>query len=443
MSVILRSCIALCLCALSAVTLAQSGVEVARLLNARYNNTPSNCVGRAPAFYCSGVLVRAVPATFKGPFWTFTDPGSATLRFDALRKDRAAGPLNAPAGYLLFDRLTAVARNTPYQASQASTSPATVQVDAVAALAPAQLAVQGLFYDTQQAGGLPLAQRSQVDYFKATGVWLPVLRLQRNDPQGLVFGFNQRDQVQEGYRVAQRLNARYAATQMACSNGEPAFDCSGVLLRSTGLGDFHAWNPSPYSVGAGGVSFSYLRSDTSIKVVVWPQGYLIRELAAPAVYPMSVGCFFPADGATASSGTTNACTFRGWCEQRNPPVNSVAGWTASFGGNPYSSCAFRPERKYLQLMVDVRRNTPGLTGWNEIMVNTWPQNIAHTLPIEAFFYSLNSHYKPGAIGALAGGQAFQRDYFQQTGRTLALITLDVLASNGQPFSFDPNVQALP
>lgn len=118
------------------------------------------------------------------------------------------------------------------------------------------------------------------------------------------------------------------------------------------------------------------------------------------------------------------------------------GWKANFGGNFYCSCAFRPERKYVQLMVDVRRNNPGLSGWNEIMVNTWPQNIAHKLPLEAFFYSLNSHYKPNGIGGLAGGQGFQRDYLQQTGRTLALITLDVLASDGQPFSFDPNAQAL-
>lgn len=443
MGIIRLLLVSLGLCLLHSTAYALSGAQTAALLNARYSSTPASCVGRAPAFYCSGVLVRTVPATFKGPFWTFDDPGSATLRFDALRKDRAAATLNAPAGYLLFDRLTAIARNTPYQGSQASTSPAIVEVDAAAALAPEQLAVQGLFYDTRQAGGLPQAQRSQVDYFKATGAWLPVLRLQRDDPQGLVFGFNQQDQVSEGYRVALRLNARYAATQMACSNGEPAFDCNGVLLRSTGLGDFHAWNPSPYSVGAGGVSYSYLRRDMSITVVVWPQGYLIRELAAPAVYSMSVGCFFPADGATVYSGTTSACNFRGWCEQRNPPVDSVAGWKANFGGNFYSSCAFRPERKYVQLMVDVRRNNPGLSGWNEIMVNTWPQNIAHKLPLEAFFYSLNSHYKPSGIGGLAGGQGFQRDYFQQTGRTLALITLDVLASNGEPFSFDPNAQALP
>ncbi|MBV6286138.1 hypothetical protein [Pseudomonas aegrilactucae] len=443
MSIIWRVCVALMLSGHGALALAEGGVEVARQLNARYNHTPAQCVGRTPAFSCSGVLLRGVPATFTGPFWTSTDPGSSTLRFEFLRKDRPPASLSATSGYLLFDRLTAVGRNTPYQGSQVTGSPGVVQVDAGASVQA--VAVQGLFYDTLKAGGLPQAQRSQVDYFKATGVWLPVLRLQRNDAQGQVFGFSQSDQVSEGYRVAQRLNVRYGATDMRCRNGNSAFDCNGVLLRSTGVGSFHAWNPGPYSVGAGAVSFSYLRRDASITLVVWPQGYLIRELAAPATYPLRAGCFFPADGATHYSGTTYPCTFRGWCEQRNPPVASVADWTASFAGDVFGSCAFRPQADYVQLMMDLRRTRPGFSGWNEIMIDTWPQDIALKLPIEAFFYSLNSYYKPaaGAVGGLGGGQTFQRDYFQQTGRTLALVRLDVLASNGQPFSFDPAVQALP
>lgn len=445
MSMILRVCITLLSVTCASLALAQSGVETALQLNARYSSTPTQCVGRTPAFYCSGVLLRAVPATFKGPFWAWTDSGSTTLRFEAVRKDREPVVLGAAAGYLLYDRLTAVARNMPYQASQGPASAAVVQVVGAVASLPAQLAVQGLFYDAQQAGGLPLAQRSQVDYFNATGVWLPVLRLQRDDPQARVFGFSQQDQVYEGYRTAQRLNARYGATEMSCRNGNSALDCNGVLLRSTGLGNFYAWNPAPYSVAAGAVSFSYLRQDASITVVVWPQGYLIRELAAPVVHPLNVGCFFPADGATHVSGTAYPCTFRGWCEQRTPPVASVAGWAANFAGNFYSSCAFRPQASYVQLMVDLRRERPGLSGWNEVMVDTWPQNIAARLPIEAFFYSLNSHYKPyvGAVGGLGGGQIIQRDYYQQTGRMLPLVTLQVLASNGQPFSFDPSVQALP
>lgn len=444
MSIILRVGVTLALCVYGVLVQAQSGTDTARQLNARYINTPAQCVGRAPAFHCSGVLLRTVPATFKGPFWTWTDPGTTTLRFDAVRKDRAPAALSAASGYVLFDRLTAVARNMPYQGTQSAASPAVVQVDATAALAPAQFAVQGLFYDTGQEGGLPQARRSQVDYFKATGIWLPVLRLQQDDPQGRVFGFSQQDQVDEGYRVAQRLNARYGATEMSCRNGKSALDCNGVLLRSTGLGNFHAWNPGPYSVGAGAVSFSYLRRDASITVVVWPQGYLIRESAAPAAYPMKVGCFFPADGATHHSGTTYPCAFRGRCEQRNPPVASVASWTASFAGNFYGSCAFQPQANDVQLMMDIRRTRPGLSGWNEIMVDTWPQNIAQKLPMEAFFYTLNSHYKnTGGVTGLVGGQGFQRDYFEQTKRALPLVTLDVLARDAQPFSFDPTVQALP
>lgn len=423
---------------------AVTGAQTAAQLNARYSNTPAQCVARTPAFNCSGVLLRSVSVPPNRQFWAITDPGSSTLRFDYVRKDRMPAPLNAAAGYVLFDRLTAVGLNKAYQGTQMPASAAVVQINTEAAQAPAQLAIQGLFYDAQRPNGLRQAQRNQVDYFNATGVWLPVLRLQFDEPRGQVFGFSQQDQLYDGYRVTQRLNARYGQTALTCRNGQSAFDCNGVLLRSSGVGAFRTWNPSPYSVKAGGVSFSYLRRDANIRVVVWPQGYLIRELAAPVAYRLSLGCLYAADASTHYSGSANPCTFRGWCEQMNPAVTSTAAWTTFIRGNPFSSCAFRADVSALKLMLDIRRNVPGLTGWNEFMVNTWPQNIAQKLPLEAFFYSQTAHYlgqQPGVEG-LSGGQSFQSNYLEDTGRFLPLVKLDVLAANGQPFSFDPNAQAL-
>lgn len=423
---------------------AVTGAQTAAQLNARYSNTPAQCVARTPAFNCSGVLLRSVSVPPNRPFWAITDPGSSTLRFDYVRKDRRPAPLNAAAGYVLFDRLTAVGLNKAYQGTQTPASAAVVQVNAEAAWAPAQFAVQGLFYDVQRPDGLPQAQRSQLHYFNATGVWLPVLRLQLDEPRGQVFGFSQQDQLYEGYRVTQRLNTRYGKTELKCRNGHSAFDCNGVLLRSSGVGKFRTWNPSPYSVKAGEVSFSYLRRDASIRVVVWPQGYLIRELSAPALYPLSLGCLYAADGATHYSGSANPCSFRGWCEQMNPAVISPTAWTAYTQDNPYASCSFRTDVSALKLMVDIRRSVPGLTGWNEVMVNTWPQDIAPQLALEAFFFSQTAHYlgeQPGVEG-LSGGQLFQSNYLEDTGRFLPLVKLDVLAANGQPFTFDPNAQAL-
>lgn len=182
----------------------------------------------------------------------------------------------------------------------------------------------------------------------------------------------------------------------------------------------------------------------AIKVVVWPQGYLIRETAAPVIHTLPAACLYVADGATHDAVSTNTCTFRGWCDEKQPPVNSVATWSASTAGNRFRSCAFRADATALQLMVEIRQKVPGLTGWNEIMVPTWPQDIAAQLPIEAFFFSATAHYlgQVGGTNGLAGGQSFQQDYFKETSRWLPLVKLDVQAANRQPFTYDPAVQQL-
>lgn len=425
------------LCVLLGSAHAVGSPQVAMQLNARYSSTPAQCVGRAPAFACSGVLLRAVPASDVETFWKKDD--AAQLVF--LRKDRAFDGLAAPSGFVLFDRLTAVGLGKPYQADSSAGG---VVVSTWNAQVPAQLPIQAIFYDVTRAGALAAAQRSQRAYFDATAQWLPVVRLHLGDGNGLVFGFSQQDQLDNGYRVTRRLNQRYADTRPGCISGRSGFDCNGVLLRSTGTGNFKAWNPAPRALKNGGVSFSYLRSDMAIKVVVWPQGYLIRETAAPVVHTLPAACLYVADGATHDAVSTNTCTFRGWCDEKQPPVNSVATWSASTAGNRFRSCAFRADATALQLMVEIRQKVPGLTGWNEIMVPTWPQDIAAQLPIEAFFFSATAHYlgQVGGTNGLAGGQSFQQDYFKETSRWLPLVKLDVQAANRQPFTYDPAVQQL-
>lgn len=432
----LRACIALLLGAYLSPGQAQTGLEAARMLNSRFNSTPAQCVGRTPVFACSGVVLRGVVNNPNQSFWVPAPVDSAALGFAFLRKDRAA-PSPAPtSGYVLFDRLSAVSAGKPYKATMSADK---LLVSDWNAQLPAQLPIQGLFYSSRQAANLLQAQRNQRDYFKATGLWLPILRLQPDDPEGKVFGFAQEDQLVEGYRVAKRLNERYQDTTMHCRGNRGPFNCSGVFVRTVGLGAFDFWNPSPQSIAIRHVSFSYLRRDASVSVVVSPQGYVTRELAAPAVHPFVLGCSYPVDAGTvgAQSGNGNACTFSGVCSQLG--ITSVASWSSQYKGVLWKSCSIGTDATALTLVNDIRRQVPGVVGWNEMMFQVWPQNIGQKLPIQAVFYSTTTHY---AGDGRPGSLTFQRQYFNKTQKQLPLLKLDLRFANGQVFSYDPNDQGL-
>lgn len=422
------------LCLVQGTAHAQSGAQTAALLNARYNSTPSQCVARAPAFNCSGILLRTVADNQSQAFWT-RGADNPTLRFVFLRKDRAATSLNTTFGYVLFDRLSAVAQGKPYQGTAA---PSEVSVDSWNAQAPDSLPIQGLFYEVSKGRGLLGAQGSQLTYFKATGVWLPVLRLQLDDPRGQVFGFSQQDQLFEGFRVAQRLNLRYANTGTgadACRNNSASFNCRGVLLRTTDVGNFRAWDPSPGGVRGNGVSFSYFRADTQVLRTYKPQGFVVRELAAPAVQPMSMRCVYPFDAHT--GGSADLCNFRPACSAQK--VTSVPAWMAAYGTQSITSCAFSTSAQDVHLANDVRLRGTDPYGWNELIMAAWPSGMPGRLPLEAFVYSLKTHV---AGDGLSGGRRFQLDYNNDTGRTLPLLQVHPMPVAQQLFSYRPEEQAV-
>lgn len=439
MSIILQAWVGCLLWLLLSPAHALSGVQTALQLNARFNATPAQCVGRSPEFACSGVLAGPVTQSDGQRFWRADDSASTTRRLLFLRKDRADLPLAGGAGFLVFDRLTATGLGKSYQAAVSATLPSEVVVTSWNDQAPGALPVQAVYYDTRAPRSLLLAQRSQRDYFQATGLWLPVVRLQVGEPEGRVFGFAQEDQLNEGYRVSQRLNGRYRDSTMQCRRGRTPFDCSGVFIRTVGVGAFDFWNPSPQSNAIQYVSFSYLRRDTAVSLAVSPQGYVVRELAAPAVSPLEVGCSYPVDAGThgAQSGNKNACTFSGVCSQMG--IDSVTAWSNRYRGVLWTSCAMGTDAKALALMNDIRRQVPGVVGWNEVMFKVWPQNLGSTLPIEAVFYSTTTFFTGDGR---PGSRAFQRQYLDKTNRQLPLLKLNAQAPDGQVFSYDPQDQNL-
>lgn len=430
-------CLGCTLCLIQGAAHALGGAQTAALLNARYASTAPQCVGRAPAFACSGIVLRTLMPNQAEKFWV---PGAAEgtdMRFSFVRKDHVPTTLGSGAGFLLFDRFTALAHGKPYQATQTAANPSEVVVNGWNAQAPEQLAIQGVFYDTGQAGSLLRAHNSQRDYFQATGTWLPVLRLQLDEPQGQVFGFSQQDQLDNGYRVAARLNARYLDTgngNDTCRGNQGAFYCRGVLLRTTDVGNFRAWDPSPSSVRGNGVSFSYFRADTKVLRTYKGQGLVIREEAAPATRPLSLRCVYPFDAGT--GGQADMCNFRPSCASLG--INSATAWLARYRASSNSSCWFSTAAQQFRVANEIRQQLSDGLGWNELMVAAWPAGAPLGLPLEALLYSRATYL--GGDG-LAGGKRFQTDYFTDTGRTLPLLQLHPMPADGRLFTYGPDDQA--
>lgn len=507
--------------------LAATGPEVAQLLNSRYQNTTTQCVGNNPAYFCSGVLVRASQGVDE--FWKHgaVSTQSGAEGFAYLRADLDTRGLQQANGVIFTDSFTAIgqgktldvlcaypfemtlAGNRPEHGCGLSAAPvATQDVSSCAALgiddasgwlahfqqqdqqperqcslssrdpaqfkaslvahqmindtwsarpnlllvrnwdaqAPKQMPLHGLFYDSTQTGALLGAQKDQRDYFNATGDWLPILRMDLTQAPDAVFGFNQQDQLYIGYQVASRLNARYADTAMACPGDTPAYNCNGVLIRTTDASSaFRAWNPSDGSISRDGVSFSYMRADVYVPRLAWAknQGLIMKELAAPTAYPLTLRCAYPYDGATFYR--SNSCNEHSAAPQVSTPcaeqgITTEHEWLPYFNAlaSKFTSCSFTGETIPFAVSLKARALLDDAVQrgqHNELIIAKWPQNIGEQLPLEAFFY-VAEEARPNAV-------FFQRDYFQHTGWYLPVVVVDLAARDGQVFSFNPNDQMSP
>ncbi|WP_085699583.1 hypothetical protein [Pseudomonas sp. B26(2017)] len=309
--------------------------------------------------------------------------------------------------------------------------------------APKQLPLQGLFYDVTKSGSLLGAQKDQRDYFNATGDWLPILRMDLSRKPDAVFGFNQQDQLYIGYQVAANLNARYANTTMTCPNNEAAYKCSGVLIRTTSATpEYHAWNSSPGSVERNGVSFSYLRADIYLPILAWskPQGLILKELSAPAAYPLTLRCAWPHDAATFyRSDSCNESSRTPLpshpCDEQG--ITTVEAYLTHFNAltDRYAGCSLKGEQAPFAVSIQVRAlfSVQDQRVHNESIIADWPQNIPEKIPLQAFFYT-SVLGKPSA-------RYFQKDYFEQTAGYLPVVQLTFnAADNAYRFEFDPQDQ---
>lgn len=343
--------------------------------------------------------------------------------------------------------------------------------DTAAAGYPRNLPIQAFFYTAKHnaktpiAKGLTGARHDQEDYYKLTGIWVPIIKIQlRNEQEYYTkFSYNNQDQSipeppsppSEGDKMASYMTSNYNKIASDCgSPGKPAFMCSGVMIRATNPDtDYNSWDPSPASVQSGGVSFSYLRRDAKFDKLAY--GYLNGIAFAPHDYVapgtdknFEVLCSFPLDAGT-EFRSDKGCGASSYyptesvaCQSQN--ITDEHGWIKHFSSvsNPTNQrahqCGFMVSKstpsgaEAFYNSIKARALVQGaINTQNEIRIATWDVNSSgypKTLPIEAFFYI----YKQSSVmtraaveKGLKGAQHDQKAFFNKTGKWIPIIRVSL------------------
>lgn len=243
-----------------------------------------------------------------------------------------------------------------------------------------------------------------------------------------------------GDQAVAELYQQYYDTANACRSGA-ALNCTGVMLRAVEYSPaYHSWDPSPKSRESGGVSFSWLREDSTFNKLAFKlkAGFLAypKELAPKGATPLEVKCFFPQDGYT--DERSNA----GCGQNRYFPIYSQA---CQDLGVRYSSqwvwhyrrvahyqrrhqCGFdltrSPSRNAhafkLGLRAQLTLGSEAFAEQNELRVSTWTTEQGVTLPLQAFFYTEDA----GRDTA----RNLQQDYCNTTGRLVPVVRMTLPAT---------------
>ena len=245
-----------------------------------------------------------------------------------------------------------------------------------------------------------------------------------------------------GERVAAALNARFLDTRAACDNGTPAYYCNGIMLRATEDGPFDPWDPSPRAIALGSVSFTWMRRGTHVTTTHTPSGFIFlpQQQAIEQDKQVDYRCVYAYDAWTALPDRPgHGCGFQpkpeakgknedlSTCKSVN--ATTVEGWQAYNRALPPPQDGVTPSRYQCSLSTrdaaqfavsyTVRENRPpNITNtYNEVLIETWPQNIPLELPLEAFFYTNADGRKDARV--------YQGKYKDRTGQWLPIIKLDL------------------
>jgi hypothetical protein len=244
----------------------------------------------------------------------------------------------------------------------------------------------------------------------------------------------------KGSILASELTRRYNDTRENCgSDSLPNFKCTGIILRGTGAGvGYNTWDPSETAERVGGVSFSFLRSDS--KITRLANGYSHGFIFYPDVnlplgtLNIEALCFFPIDGASDNRTERGCGAHKNYpntsmpCERQN--IKTGEQWRDHYrlygGVGKWGGCGFGVANNagnsaapnfYEGMRGGTLAYPAGGSMPNDLKYMIWAQNIPEILPIEAFFY-----LKENAAG-LELAKNDQRKFFELTEIVIPIISM--------------------
>lgn len=253
-----------------------------------------------------------------------------------------------------------------------------------------------------------------------------------------------------GPDAAAQLTQWYNQTRTNCgTRGRPAFLCSGVMFRGTlSRQSYLPWDPSPGSVTSGGVSFSWIRTDTNFTKLPlhYTNGYIFYPmLLTPAGKnaDIQVLCSFPFDGWTDVRQQQGCGAAAGYVSESRPcneqGINTAEQWLAHYNriSHKYKSqCGWnvrigQPDsanRFYQSIRAKGLLSREQWTGNNELRLATWKTGTGAQLPIQSFFYI------KGTTG-LASAQDDQRRYYQHYRQVIPIVEMSLAANKNSRAHF--------
>lgn len=261
-----------------------------------------------------------------------------------------------------------------------------------------------------------------------------------------------------GTETAELLNLMYADTRQDCgSPSQPAFMCSGVLLRGTTPSTaYQFYSVSPKNQARGGVSTSYLRKDVKFRQLAYgyKSGFIFdaaQDNPADSV-DHKVLCAFPIDAAS-DDRNQNGCGDssrtagkEATCEDLG--ITTAEQWLKRYRGakGPAHSiqCGFDMQAGnaaaafYQNIRAAKLLGAEAFNENNELILAPWQADEPRSPSILASFYTED--------GGVEGARLSQIQWYRATGQAQVLpaiaMNLPRTAQEDASFVYEPMKQAI-
>lgn len=223
----------------------------------------------------------------------------------------------------------------------------------------------------------------------------------------LTIGFATTVNAMSGQALVTDLNARYNSNVAQCSNGTPAYYCSGVLLRAVDQSTFFKfWDYGSKATILGSVAFTYIRSDVGSTTLNGNRksGFILKDQTSALVdgKALNLRCIFPFPTESLDSRAEHGCGFAPKTAQLNVdlancaklavPATTAVAWLKNFqehGSLPKNQCSLSTTVA-AQFKASLEAHNMVNAAWTakptEVLIQTWDEKKPEKLPVEAVFY---------------------------------------------------------